>query len=194
MSEYRPTSIIVIGLLNLAIGCFGVAWNGAGAISLFAGKELAREHFTSAELAEMKSQQHGLSRDVPHWPVYSLVVMQLVPWMLTLCLFVSGVGLLRCRPGARRLSLLYAVVSILHKIGMAVYTYVFLLPVYKTPIAVQELTKPHLVLGADVAANIMSIVAPLLLMTYPLLVLIVMYRRPVVAALTTRPSPAPAIA
>jgi hypothetical protein len=131
---------------------------------------------------------------VPHLPVYRLVVTQLIPWLLTAGLLVGGVGLLKCRPWGRSVSILYAVVSILHKIGMAVYTFEFLLPIYKTPISILQLTKPHLAPGADVVANIANIAAPLLLMIYPIMVLVVMYRRAVVVALTDRPSPVPAAA
>jgi hypothetical protein len=192
MSEFRPTSIFVIGLLNLVIGSFGVVWNGVGAVTLIAPDELAGKYFTRAETADMAAFDRSLTTQVPHLASYRLVVMQLVPWLLTVLLLVGGVGLLKCRGWGRSVSLLYAVGSILHKIGMAIYTSVFLLPAYKIPITILELTKPVMAPGADVVANIMSIVTPLLLMTYPILVLLVMYRRAVVVALTAPPAPAPA--
>ncbi len=194
MSEFRPTSIFVIGLLSIAIGCIGVVWNGAGAISLLADKELADKYYTTAQKAEMAAIDRSLTERVPYLSAYRLIAMQCIPWLLTVGLLVGGVGLVQCRPWSRSVLILYALMSIVHKIGMAVYSFVFLLPMYKTPISILQLTKPQLAPGAEVVANIVNVAVPLVLMVYPIMVLVVMYRPAVVVALRARPVATPAAA
>ena len=49
-------------------------------------------------------------------------------WVLSIAMIVSGLGLLKMQGWARALAILYAIVSLLHKIVVAVYTLAFLNP------------------------------------------------------------------
>ncbi|OAI48053.1 hypothetical protein AYO44_01225 [Planctomycetaceae bacterium SCGC AG-212-F19] len=186
MHETRPTSIFAIALLHIVIGCLGVAWNGAGLIALVRGNELAAEHFTPQQRENLSAVEQAMTSRAPMLLPYQVVVTQLVPWLLTAALLVAGVGLLRSRPWARTLSVWYAVVSILHKMALAAYTIVYLEPFYKTPIFLLEVSKPELSRGTEMVAVASMVITPLVLMLYPLLVLIVMYRPKVMLALSPR--------
>src|SRR5262249_14554932 len=122
----------------------------------------------------------------PQLHIYQLVAGQLVPWLLTAMLLTAGVGLLQSRPGARTLSITYAVLSIAHKLGQTAYVVAFLGPVYKTPIFLLEVTHPGVSRGTEMLAVAAMFSMPLVLMASPLLVLIVMYRQKVMLALSPR--------
>jgi hypothetical protein len=189
MNPPPPQSIIVLGLLHLVVGTIGVLWDGTGLVSLTSGEHLAGRYFTPKEQAAMAQREAAMENRVPYLRAYQVVVAQVIPWLLTAALLAGGVGLLRLRPWARTLSLGYAVASILHKIGQAVYTLAFLMPFYKTPIYVLEMTKPELTPGAETISNLAAIITPLVLMAYPVLVLVIMSRPAVALALAPKKDP-----
>jgi len=69
--------------------------------------------------------------------------------VLSVCLLVAGIGLLRMRAWGRSLSLLYAVLSILYKIGSIVYILLYTLP------AMQALAKEFA--GGDPQSKLMGL-------------------------------------
>jgi hypothetical protein len=184
MLQTRPTAILVIGVGNLLMGLIGVVWNGCGTVSVVAEKKLSARWLTAEQQAEQAAIERVLVRKVPLHQEYQLVVRLAVPWVLTLMLLVSGVGLLRLSNWGRILAIFYAVFSLLHKMVMGVYTIAFLLPFYTDIFATMvDPRRIDVSVAAETPAIISLVVTPFLLTLYPIAVLLLVNRTAVVEAL-----------
>jgi hypothetical protein len=112
-------------------------------------------------------------KKVPGMRVYE-IVSQVVGWVLSIAMIVSGLGLLKMQGWARALAILYAIVSLLHKIVVAVYTLAFLNPASQE--ALQQISAEDRK-ALEVITNFAFVFADVVIfvtMIYPIVVLIVM--------------------
>jgi hypothetical protein len=103
MIRHRPTAVLVIAILNMVWGAFGLMGLVCGGLSLL--------------LVRMNPQLAGGNAGIQDFDIPGYVPFAIVSAALSLVLaFVlisAGIGLLRMRPWARWCSLAYAVANIL---------------------------------------------------------------------------------
>lgn len=201
MPRTQPPVVFTLGLLHLLLGGLGLLVCLYRTVTFFAGPLLAARFLTPEQQERQAAVVQILHAQAPAFAVYQVIADLALPWLLTVLLLTAGVGLLRLRPAGWRLSIAYALLSIGHKLGTAVYTLLFLLPVYQAPLHTLGIDQPLNRFGApmaDVASTaettsiLAAVAVPFLLMLYPLAVLLVMARPNVRAALRAVPAPIPA--
>jgi len=188
MPPKQPTVVYALGALHLLLASLGVLFCTYRTVTFFAGTSLGARWLTPEQQQRQTAFNHLLHTKAPGFTGYQVVANLAVPWLLTLLLLAAGIALLRRRRSGRTLSLAFALLSILHKLGMAAYTLVFLLPIYQAPLHALDVSQPLNRFGVpmqDVAAtaemtSILGAVAmPMLLLIYPFAVLLVTVRRDV---------------
>jgi hypothetical protein len=191
MPRTRPTSVTVIGILNLIFGGLSLLC-GVGLIALqLAGVESMLTNFgtrntgNNPQIAKQKELEKDLSRFTdetdPTWLRYASSAQGLV---LSLLLIISGIGLLLMQAWARALSFVYAALSILSHVAHLVYLIAVTLP------AAQPILKQISARGPDeqVLAGLMNfgmyveLAVPIISLVYPAIVFMVMLRPNVAAA------------
>jgi hypothetical protein len=198
MPRPRPALVTVVAVLHFVFGGLGLLCQTTNGILQVSG---AGEKFSTMfqppsnvqdpqmkKQMEMQEKMQKAIKDVPGAQA-KLWADLMQDTVLSVCLIVAGIGLLQMRPWARTLSLLYAVVSILYKIGSIVYVALYFLP------AMQALAKEFS--GDDPVSKIMglsmqfsayvgmgSLAAQML---YPVFVLIAMLVPSVAAAFRGEP-------
>lgn len=196
MSEDRPTSLYAIAVLNLVVGVFGVLVDSASTVSIFAERTLAARYLDDKQQFERAQIESVLAKELPHLPAYRLVFNVAIPWLLTLALLASGVGLLRLKAWGWWLAILYGCASLLHKVGMGIYTVVFLLPAYRElpgastdmPFTIPGTRHVDALSTADTATSIVMVAMPFVLSLYPVAVLVVLSQPRVTAAFAPKPA------
>jgi len=195
MSEDRLTSLYAIAILNLVIGIFGVLIDSASTVSIFAERTLAARYLNDKQQSERAEIEKVLAKELPHLPGYRLAFNVAIPWLLTLALLASGLGLIRLRPWGWWLAMLYGCASILHKTGMGLYSIVFLLPAYRELPADADMPTPisstrHIdaISTADTVTMIAMVAMPFILAIYPVVVLVVLSQPRVTAAFAAKPA------
>ena len=193
MSEDRPTSLYAIAVLNLILGMFGVLIDSASTVSIFAERTLAARYLDDKQQAERAEIERVLAKELPHLPTYRLLFNVAIPWFLTLALLASGVGLIRIRAWGWWLAILYACASLMHKLGMGIYSLVFLLPVYQSlpgdsEVALALSRNVDALSTADTVTSIVMVAMPFVLSLYPMVVLVTLCRPRVTAAFAARPA------
>ena len=203
MPKPRPALVTVVAVLHFVFGGLGLLCQTTNGILQVSGVgEKFSTMFQPAsnvqadpqmkKQMEMQEKMQKAIKDVPG--------AQAKLWadlgqdtVLSACLIVAGIGLLQMRPWGRTLSLFYAVLSILYKIGSIVYAAVYLLP------AMQALGKE--LSGDDPVSKFMGFTmqfSPYVgmgmlvgQMIYPIFVLIAMLVPSVVAAFRGLPLATP---
>jgi hypothetical protein len=195
MPETRPTSLYVIAIFNLIIGTLGVIWDSASTVSLFAERQLAARYLDAKQQEDRAEMQKVLDQELPHLRAFNVVFYVAIPWLLTLMLLASGVGLIRLRAWGWWLALLYGCVGLMHKVATGMYNVVFLLPVYQELADTQNLGGVSIGRSIDAAPTaqtvmaIVMVVMPFVLAFYPMAVLVVLSRPQVTAAFRRQPPP-----
>jgi hypothetical protein len=185
MQPRRPTGVLVIAIFHFIVGGIGLisdafnTFNVAGGSKMFAG-------LGGPEQARMTEElEKDLNTKVPGFKAYEIGNAAL-GWLFDVALITAGVGLLRMRSWARTLSLVYAVISLLHKILIAVYTFLYLMPVteeaMRAAMPQQQGPARQAIEAALLIAKVSLMIAPFASMIYPLAVLIVLGRPSVGAA------------
>jgi hypothetical protein len=132
----RPTSVTVIAILHLVFGGFGCLFGLCGVVMQAAGPMNfipkpppppagAKAPPFPADLGP-RMQQH-LEAEIPFYN--TILLTQLVLGLfLSIMLVIAGIGLLSMRPWSRRLSLVYAIGSIVLQLAGLVFMVLFTLP------------------------------------------------------------------
>jgi hypothetical protein len=190
MRRIRPTSVTVIAILQLVFGCLwllcglgSLAMQATGMNNMFMNMgnvqtnnpQLAKQQEIQKEVMQFsKEQSSGAGQ-------YASLLQYVV---LSVLMILSGIGLLQMKSWGWVLSLVYATLSILSNIALAVYIWFVVVP------AVQAFADKLAAQGpeAQVMAGLLkfgsnfSIVTPVLSLIYPIIALILMLRPSVVAA------------
>jgi hypothetical protein len=194
MKRERPTSVLVLAILQIVFGslCFLLTTCG-GAFQLASANKMFKPPPGQGALKEDPEEklEKLMEQKVPVYK--SIQVAQLgLGLVLSVALVVSGIGLLKLRPWARTLALAYAVISILETICSIVYELLFAMPVLREFVA-GERARPGLKAEEKMVFDMMEIVgnfavfAPLIILIFPIVVLIILLRPNVRAAFSDLP-------
>jgi hypothetical protein len=196
MAKNRPTSVLVIAILQFIFGTIALLLGLCTGLQLAVGNAMiARMNSPQAAQQPFSQEefQRRLEREIPYFKTGQYVSVG-TDLIISLLMITSGFGLIYMLPWGRVLALLYAVLSILQKIATAIYAGFLTIPVMQRVIAdvvttaqAKNLT-PQEVNILNFTMTIMklalwaSVVIPLLTMIYPVVVLVVMGRPSVGAA------------
>jgi hypothetical protein len=183
MPNRRPTSVLVIAALQLVIGGIGIICSACGAAGSAIGDKAAFQGGGANNPDQVKMQEATKKLEektkeieeqkVPGKRVYE-IVNQVMGWVLSIALIVSGIGLLKMQGWARALAIVYAVVSLLHKVVIAIYTIAFMNPAAQE--ALQQIPAEDQK-TLEMITNFAFVFTYVLIfgtMIYPIIVLIVM--------------------
>ncbi len=198
LAPRRPTSVFVLAILHLIFGGFGVfAGLCSGVIVAIGPANImpqppppppgAPKMPFPPDLAAR--QQRFIEQAIPYYQATQ--VAQAALWVvLAAMLVVAGVGLLRMRPWARKLSLAFAIAAIAWQLAWVVFSVSFLFPAMGDFYTQMEKEFPQAgFLWATSRAAVWAglLVVPLML-AYPVVVLVLLNRRTVVDAFAGRPA------
>jgi hypothetical protein len=193
MVRERPTGILVLAILHIVGGAFGL-FGSCYAIALMAAATTSPA--TTPSTFATPQGGAGAPKGPPappsaseimkyyedHVPGYKAFTFAALAasTVLDVMLITGGIGLLRMQPWARMLSIVYAPLSILFHIVSFVYQLVYVVP------ATHELFSKHTNLGPmapimEASATIGAFLGQVV-MIYPIVVLVMMLRRKTVAA------------
>ena len=190
MARPRPTSVTVMGILNIVFGsllllcgvCAGVL------VLLMLGNN---SMFNVGGVNPVRELMDGIKREIPAYPAV-IIASTVGGLILNALLIVAGIGLLKMQGWARVLSIIYSVITILEQIGMLIFTIAIVNPAMSR--VEHELERrfagrlpPGAMGGDSMAQNIGNVIGALLGMTYAIILLIMMLLPRVRAALSAGP-------
>jgi hypothetical protein len=196
----RPTSVTVIAVIHLIFGGFGLLTGVCGGIVQAVGP--ANFMFQppppppGAKVPPFPTDftprmQRYLQSECPVYDTYLMTQIAL-GLVLSVMLVVAGIGLFGMRPWARRLSLAYAVGSIVLQLAALAYTLTFVMPALNT--FYEQIGKEYPsfapVLMFSRVGMWFGAGGALIGLVYPVLVLVLMRRPGVVAAFAGEVPPA----
>ena len=163
----RPTSVTVLGILNIVFAAFGLMGIAIYILMMFVPSSL-----------NAKNPVLDLMRQNPGYAMYANI-STFVGAAFTLVHLLAGIGLLMLRPWGRWLSIAYAVFAIISLIVNSLINYYFLLaPMIDKLAALQPGQEKAAAIGGIVGMVAGTCVGPI----YPIILLIFMYRPNVKAA------------
>ncbi|MDP6794655.1 MAG: DUF4339 domain-containing protein [Verrucomicrobiota bacterium] len=112
LSPAYPVSIKVFGILNVIFGAIGFCGSGAGAISLIFLGWASQHPELGNEVRQQMSESHLLFVQIMIFPAF----------VLTVLLFISGIGLLRNKKWGHKSSITYGILAIFQAIINAIGT------------------------------------------------------------------------
>jgi hypothetical protein len=172
----RPTSVTVLGILNIVFAAIGVLSFAAWVVMSLMPLNVNPKN-PVLELI----QQNAL------YAIYTNISV-VIGLFATIVLGLAGIGLLMFRPWGRYLSIGYSIYAILIVfINAAVFYYCF----FPAMLAKQAALPPGPDRVAISAGMVGAIVGPCFSLAYPIVLLIFMYRPNVVAALSAPKPPDP---
>ncbi|HEV2948728.1 MAG TPA: hypothetical protein VGX70_15240 [Gemmataceae bacterium] len=181
-----PASVTVIAVLHFAFGGLGLLGDVCAGGMFFAGGGSMFTGFGGNQSPHQKQLQDEMQRAMEGGPAYKIVQFGEIAWDLAISftMITSGIGLLKLRPWGRNLSVIYALLSIALKIFSIVYVLAFTQP------ALNEFLRLHQASNQEEQMvfqfmKIFSMFPPiigLLLMIYPIVVLVIMFRPAIAAA------------
>jgi hypothetical protein len=113
MQRQRPASVLVIAILSFILGAFASCCNIGSVVYPFAEPGLDRA-FDEGQNPEQPPAQVNLGKT---WEEVTLWALSIVELLLVVLLIISGVGLLRVRPWARKLALVCAGLLVLENLA-----------------------------------------------------------------------------
>lgn len=161
----RPMSVSVFGMLNIVFGAFGLLGVLMSAPMFFS---------KAADSKNYVIQVMHSSSIFSAWMVISAVVGAVA----SAALLGAGIGMLQLKPWSRKISVGYAIYSLVMTPIGVVMEFLFVLPV----LIAQAHQQPGPVASAAVNGAIGNMFGSLLGLIYPVLLLIFMLRRNVIAA------------
>jgi hypothetical protein len=197
MRRKRPTIVLVLGILHLVGGGLGLVCgvclgaNQALQASLIAAMPPPSPAQAAGQPWQPRPQPQDptlaihrqIQQDVPYYLAYSAAALGF-GLVLDILLLVSGVGLLNMWGWSRPASLVYACLSLLHKLLCAVYLGAIYFPTANAIIE-QQAQRPGTVPGFAFGFKLGAFgraALPLLFTPYPILVLILLSLPSVAAA------------
>ncbi len=192
MVRQRPTSILILAILHLVAGGFGI-FGSCYSVVIMATANSASSSATVVTPAPANPAGRPSPTAPPsasqimkyyqeHIPAYKAFTFSAlaVDLVLDLMLLASGIGLLLMHPWARVLSLIYAPLSILFHVVSFAYQLIFVIPATHDLFAHMTGSGP---MGTLLAAiTDISLIVGFLVVIYPIVVLILLLRPSAVAA------------
>ncbi len=164
----RPTSVMVLGILNLLLGVFGLLGTVVSLAMIIHPQPQVGVQNPVLELAQQN----------PNFAQYMRVILS-VGLVACIVLFVAGFGLLLLKPWGRLLSIGYAAYAIVAAIVNTAITYSYMMPLLEKasqmPVGPQK--------GAIIGGVVGGILGNCVGVLYPLILLFFMFRPNVVAAM-----------
>ncbi len=182
----RPTPVTIFGILNIVFAIIGIM----GAICSLAFFTIIDGNSDNPIIQIMqKNPVFQAMRDNPSYLAY-LKFSMILGVVVAVLLLVAGIGLLKLKPWARMLSIIYGVYGIISVIGNAIASYFFLIQPMFQKAGVDQ--------AAGAAGGAMGgIYGGFFGLVYPVLLIFFMMRPVVVAAFnpsstnSTKPPPLP---
>jgi hypothetical protein len=163
----RPTSVTVLGILNIVFAAFGLMSIALSIAMIFLQPAM-----------NMKNPVLDLMRQNPAYSLYTNISM-VTGTVFTLVLGSAGIGLLMLRPWGRQLTIIYAVFALVSVAVNVVMNYHFLLvPLLEKQAGLPPGQEKTAALGAIVGMVGGTCIGPI----YPVVLLIFMFRNNVKAA------------
>jgi uncharacterized membrane protein len=202
MQRTRLASVTVLAVLNFVFGGLGLVGGLTGFIFMMIGLDKMFMNMGSMnpgnnpQVAKQLEQQQEFQKDMleivektnPRWYQVASTSQNIV---LSIMMILGGIGLLKVQSWGRNLCLTYATLSILCHIGVLIYAFLVVLP------AMQAFAQQMGAKGGQykLIAFFMQfgayggMISPFVMMIYPVIVLIVMFRPNVVAAFRGEAAP-----
>jgi len=186
--QVKPASVTVIAILHFVFGGLGIVIGICSGVYVLAGGQnwMTSTTGTGPSGVSMQQMQDDFQKAMESGPAFHAVQVGTVAVDLavSIIMIVSGIGLLNLRPWGRRLSIVYAGLSIALKLFETIYGIAFTLP------AVNEFVNSHTASAPEeqffLSIARMTVLVPpviqLVCMIYPIIVLIIMFRPAIVAA------------
>ncbi len=171
MRPQRPTSVFVIGILHLIGGGMGLL-NFLCLAGMY-GLLLLVFRRPGAPANPTLDQEIYLHEHVPSYTAFT-VAWWLLYVVLGVLLLAAGFGLCRMRPWARRLSVVYACLSIVSKILYVVYFLAVLRPAFADFVAAKGNLYPPPALSVQEWTFYSMPISSAVIMIYPAIVLVIM--------------------
>jgi len=183
----EPTAVRTIGILQLVFGILGLVCGlialagGAAALNKGGGGGggAAPGGLTEAELQRM------IEDEIPHQKLVEHIEMG-VGFLLSLLMIVSGAGLVNRQPWGRTVAIVYAVLSICYHVVDLLYAILFVVPgmnAVADKVAARAGAQGGIVGGAMKGGMFVGLLISAAITIYPIVVLVVMQRAGVKAAL-----------
>jgi hypothetical protein len=192
-----PTVVTVLAVFHFIVGGFGLLSGLCGGIFLLiSGGNPARLFaFIPEAQKQLEVQQRILTERVPFYTAYQAEGL-VVGLVLSALLVAAGVGLLRLRPWARVLCMVYAPPSILQTLFAAFYTLVYVTPASQeaarqAPFGANPQAAQAAQAGAEAGAAVGLILSAfmfLLMLAYPVITLVIVLLPSVGAAFRGEPA------
>jgi hypothetical protein len=182
MLRRRPTTILVIAILHLVGGSIGLFGSCYSLTILGAAQVTTATPATPKGQATPPSTSEVMKYCATHVPGYWVfqVGSLTASMVLDIMLLTAGIGLLKMQPWARTLSVVYAPLSILFHVVSFIYQVVFLAPAMLE--AYQQYPSMAAFSSIMGFALYAGLFASLLVTLYPIVVLVIMFRRSTIAA------------
>ncbi len=191
-----PTSIKLVAVLQILFGALGLIGAVTNLVSLAAGLQPGAFSTPSPSDPMAQAQKDfydGLARLQKNLPgglaaLYGQVGIEV---LLSSLMLASGIGLLKLRPWARTLAIVYALASLLVKVVLPIYGVLYLIPAMNS-LADELASKGHehqVFAFLARAAGYLQAFWPIVLAIYPLLVLFFMLKASTRAAFRPEASP-----
>ena len=161
----RPMSVSVFGMLNIVFGAFGLL-----------GVLMSAPMFFS-KAADSKNYVIQVMHDSSVFSAW-MMISAVVGAVASAALLGAGIGMLQLRPLSRKVSVGYAIYSLVMTPIGVVMEFLFVLPV----LIIQTRQQPGPASAAAVSGTLWSMFGSLVGLIYPVLLLIFMSRRSVIAA------------
>jgi hypothetical protein len=196
VQRYRPSSVLVVAILQIVFGALALLLNVCGGGFQLAGGNKVFMPQGNPQAAQQQQFQDDLENMLkeraPYYQAtqYGGLVLGLAAAAV---MIASGIGLLKMRRWGRWLAIGYACYSIASTILYMVYALTVTLPIMREFVA-QERLKPNLPPAQAMALNMMDTMAtaaafvPLVFLAYPVVLLIVLFLPQVRAAFREEPA------
>jgi len=172
----RPTAVTVFGILNILFAVFGI-FGVLASLALFA-----------AAGASSNNPVIQLINDSPAYAAWMKIAIVLGV-VVSAALLAAGIGLLRLKPWARIVSIIYAIYSLVMVPVSAVVNYFYLIQ----PMLAQAHQKQGPEAAGAIGGAIGGTFGSCFGLIYPILLLIFMFRANVVAAFQPAPGNPPEV-
>ena len=197
MQPHRPTSVLVIAIFHFILGGLGLLgglFGIASSVIVYSQSSTPAPAPAAARPAgpagiTVAAQNQFLNARLPYWKEIG-ILFNLLDFAISVLMIVAGVGLVQMKPWGRTCSLVYGGASIVSQVGRLIFTVGFFLPAMSD--FYDSLASPGSGLPPGFS-NIMKwaliggVAVSLLGFVYPIIVLILLSRRSVLAAFSGAP-------
>jgi hypothetical protein len=132
--KQQSVPVLVIAILHLVFGGLGLLCFSCTGAAMLAGFGNGQNPFANLGSPQMQQQQQAqqqaiqhMTDRIPHYQLYQGAVV-VTSLLLAALLVAAGLGLLSMHSWARVLSIVYAVLSILHTLCVMIFTFLYIAP------------------------------------------------------------------